>query len=46
MPEGDVFQALQIVRADRDWPAIYGAPEAGERIVDVLLHEFRSFRDY
>ncbi len=46
MPEADVFRAFQIDRADRDWPALYGAPEAGERIVDVLLREFRSFREY
>ena len=36
----------QIARTDRDWPAIYGSPGAGERIVDVLQREFRSFRDY
>ena len=44
MLEADVFQAFQIDRADRDWPPIYGAPEAGERIVDVLLREFRFSR--
>jgi len=36
----------QIDRTDCDWPTIYGTPGAGERIVDVLLREFRSFREY
>jgi len=27
----------QLARADRSWPAIYGRPGAGERIVDLLL---------
>jgi UDP-N-acetylglucosamine 2-epimerase len=34
----------QMVRCDRDWPTVYGAPGAGDRIVAILSRDFQSFR--
>jgi UDP-N-acetylglucosamine 2-epimerase len=36
----------QMARCDREWPTVYGAPGAGERIVAILSRDFQSFRSY